>query len=419
MRVLWFTNTPSLASSLLNHSTIAGGWMDSLEKRISERNDVELVVAFQFEQRDAQKLAGEHSTYYIVPHKQSLFQKFSTRHFNLSHDNSDIKHYLRIIEDFKPDIIQVFGSENNFGLVAGMVNIPLIIHIQGILTVCELKWLMTGMTPGYLLKHSSLKKIFLGSSFYHHYVSFKRSSAREKRIFSKCRYFIGRTDWDRRVSAILAPDSEYFHCNEMLRPPFYGYQWKGLNTGQVVLLTTIQGNLYKGLETVMESAAFLKQRMGLKFEWRIAGINSSDSLVPLIEKWTNKKFQDQSVRFLGLLQPEQLIEQMQAASIFIHPSHIDNSPNSVCEAMLLGMPVIATFTGGTGSMLKDKEDGILVQDGDPYALAGTILELSKDMDYAAELGKRARQRALQRHDPDAIVNNLLSIYKDVIKRYHQ
>jgi glycosyltransferase involved in cell wall biosynthesis len=82
--------------------------------------------------------------------------------------------------------------------------------------------------------------------------------------------------------------------------------------------------------------------------------------------------------------------------------------------MLLGMPVIATFAGGIPSIVENKKEGLLVQDGDPYALAGAIIELKKDQKYANDLGNNARARARIRHDPQRIVSELLSIYSSII-----
>jgi glycosyltransferase involved in cell wall biosynthesis len=82
--------------------------------------------------------------------------------------------------------------------------------------------------------------------------------------------------------------------------------------------------------------------------------------------------------------------------------------------MLLGMPCIATFAGGTGSMLKDGEEGIMIQDGDPWALAGSILELYRDPVKAQKYGQNARQRALIRHDKETITNGLIDIYQKVL-----
>ena len=112
---------------------------------------------------------------------------------------------------------------------------------------------------------------------------------------------------------------------------------------------------------------------------------------------------------------EELAEELKNADIYCHTSHIENSPNSVCEAMLIGMPVIATFVGGTDSMLHHDKEGILYQDGDPYALAAYIVELHDDFAKAKTLGDNARKVALARHDKDIIVKDLLSTYNSIVK----
>jgi glycosyltransferase involved in cell wall biosynthesis len=96
------------------------------------------------------------------------------------------------------------------------------------------------------------------------------------------------------------------------------------------------------------------------------------------------------------------------------PSHIENSPNNLCEAMLIGMPCISTFAGGAGSLITDKFDGILIQDGDPYAMAGAILELYNDKEKAILLGQNARETALKRHDKDTVINDIIYNYNKII-----
>ena len=128
----------------------------------------------------------------------------------------------------------------------------------------------------------------------------------------------------------------------------------------------------------------------------------------------NVKFNQINIQLLGPLQEKELVNELLEADVFIHPSHIDNSPNSVCEAMILGMPVIATFAGGIPSIVENKKEGLLVQDGDPYALAGAIRELKENRDYANQLGSNARAKALTRHNPKRIITNLMNIYSSVI-----
>jgi len=95
-------------------------------------------------------------------------------------------------------------------------------------------------------------------------------------------------------------------------------------------------------------------------------------------------------------------------------SHIENESNSLYEAMILGLPCISSFVGGTGSTIKDCYNGILIQDGDPWVLAGAILELYNDKEKAILLGQNARETALKRHDKDTIINDIINNYKEII-----
>ena len=78
--------------------------------------------------------------------------------------------------------------------------------------------------------------------------------------------------------------------------------------------------------------------------------------------------------------------------IYIAISHIENSPNSLCEALILGAPCIATNAGGTSSLIEDGNNGILIQDGDAYSMAGAIIELTENYNIAIDYGNSARKK---------------------------
>ena len=112
----------------------------------------------------------------------------------------------------------------------------------------------------------------------------------------------------------------------------------------------------------------------------------------------------------GKLQPLELITKMLEADCFVMPSHIENSPNSLCEAMILGMPCITTLAGGSSSLLRDKEEGLIIQDGDPWSMAGAVLELIHEKETAISYGKKAREKSMRRHNKDIITKGLVEIY---------
>ena len=176
----------------------------------------------------------------------------------------------------------------------------------------------------------------------------------------------------------------------------------------------MNANIYKGLEIILETAALLRANSNIDFEWNVVGIKPNSQLVRAIEKITKKKFNSNGVFFKGEKNEQELVISLKDSHIFIHSSHIDNSPNSVCEAMLLGMPVIAGFVGGVSSIIENKVNGLLYNSNDPYDLAGIIKEKVKNMSELEKFGQKAREHALKKHDPEEIVNTILNTYEKIL-----
>jgi glycosyltransferase involved in cell wall biosynthesis len=417
MRVLWFTYTPSLSADYLKNKSVGGGWIGSLEAELSKIQTVQLGISFNLD-RDIKPFTINQTKYFPVynaPPKGKI-NKLVSRWKKRIKDEADIQPYLDIIDEFKPDIVHIFGTEGIFGLIISKVTIPCIIHIQGVLTICVKKW-YSGLTVVDILKYSEKWRFLKGFGNYHDYLVNKKLAQRERRIFKKCKYFMGRTDWDRRVISVLSPNSTYFHCDEIIRPEFYSHDFVDEKSKpDFVILTTIRSPIYKGLEAVFECKRILNEmNFGSKVIWKIAGISETDEISNIVERKYRSTFGENGIQLLGPLQENDLINEMLLADVFIHPSHIDNSPNSVCEAMLLGIPVIATFAGGIPSIIENNIEGLLVQDGDPYAMAGAIIEIKENYDRAISLGSHARKKALARHDKNKIVNDLVNIYQRVLE----
>jgi glycosyltransferase involved in cell wall biosynthesis len=417
MRVLWFTPTLSLGANYLNSKSIGGGWIESLESELSRIKDIQLGISFNIKDTDIKSFSVGNTKYYPVNIKLAE-SKFRERYSRLSHNienENNIQKYLEVIQQFNPDLIHVFGSESDFGLVTSKTTVPCIIYMQGNLNVINVKW-FSGLTRTDILKYSDKWLLLKGHGLFHDYFINKKRADRERKIFNFCKYFMGRTDWDRRVSSVLSPGSEYFHCDEILRPGFYANIWKPQGKrDDFVIVSTIRNNIYKGLEGIFECKKILNQSFPeFNLTWKVAGIKDSDEILHIVERKFKDKLLLNKIQLLGHLQENELINELLKADLFVHPSHIENSPNSVCEAMLLGMPVIATYVGGTPSIICDKKEGLLIQDGDQYALAGAIIELSRDQELANRLGENARNVSLKRNDPNKIVNDLLNIYSSVL-----
>ena len=413
MKVLWLGSTPAGAAHMLDFDYPGANWISSLEAYFKKVPEIKLAVGFFYKKHPEFKFSYDSVTYYpIESGVLTLTGRINQKIFNRLDSNTEgIK---KVIEDFKPDIIQLFGTETGLGDVVHLTDIPVIIHIQGLINPYLYAWFPKGINQTTLYLKSSLTDILAKKGILGNYYTFKKWAKREVNTISKGKYFFGRTEWDRRVIKIYNNNCKYFHCDELLRPAFFENQWHPNQASTLKFVTTVNPNIYKGIEIILETAFLLRKNTTLKFEWVVIGIEKNSQLVKLIEKIKKKKFKENFVSFIGPKAGNDVIRELLKADIFIHPSHIDNSPNSVCEAMLLGMPIIAGNVGGVSSLVQHNENGILYNSHDPFELAGIILEKKDKLSELKKLGDNARETAYKRHDPNTIVATLLSTYKQIL-----
>lgn len=414
MRVLWFTNTPSCYQRKTGGYN-GGGWISSLEIELKKR-DVELGVCFYMGGvGEVKKEAQNGTTYYILPRPSKTLMYILTtivgkiEHSSLMHERMAIPNLLNVVNDFRPDIIQVFGSENIYGLIAKHVEIPVILHIQGILSACLNAFLPPFVSwRDYINQTKSIKGRL---SLLSEEIAWKRNSYTEKRIFEAVKYFMGRTQWDKRIVSLLNPKAKYYYCSEILRDKFYSLNTQRILPESPVFVTTISSQLYKGFDLVLKVAKLLKDTWNYEFEWKVFGdINPvvAEKICGIIPETVN-------IRLLGVASAEKIQESLLHATAYVHTSYIDNSPNSLCEAMILGVSTISTNVGGIPSLIENGKTGFLVPSNDPYQMAYLMKLLFDNRDMNVSIGKAAQEVAKIRHDREMIVNSVLKIYDDVIK----
>lgn len=411
MRVLWFSVTASCYSSKQSTSHNGGGWIASLEKIVKTHEDIELGIAFEFAST-AFKETIDGVTYYPI-NTDSSINKLK-RKFSIAHEEHLLlPKCLKVIEDFKPDLIQCFGTEWSFGLVAKHTSIPVVIHMQG-----SMPSYFNALYPprynkwtaiAYDLSRIRLKR--LAHDIFEEHKSQQRTN-REFRVFKANKYFLGRTEWDKNIVELLSPNSKYFTCNEALRDSFYysSEQWKPKKSDTVTLCTTGNGSLWKGLDVVLKTASILTDR-GFKFQWKIIGGVDNIQYIEWMEKLS---FEKSNIILSGVLNESELKCELLDADIYVHPAYIDNSPNALCEAMILGLPCIASYVGGIPSMIEHNVSGLLVPVNEPYFLANEIIRLASDTKRQEQYSEAAIRQARQRHSTTNIATELIEAYNAIL-----
>lgn len=413
MKVLWLAPTPSLyqANNKYNSLYNGGGWVSSLEKLIYKSKDIDLAVGFFMDNEPFKSLQNNH-TYYPITTSKNKFEKILNK---LSFDRStkkELENIMKVVEDFKPDLIHIFGTEYSFGLISKLTKVPVVIHIQGILNPYDNAFFPPNDN---LLNHFINGNLKNFVNVYRTKRSFELGGKREVSVMESCPNYTGRTKWDFAVSRIYNNQSKYYHINEVLRDEFYDTQLPIKQSFEVdnklKLITTISKVPYKAFDLILKTAKILKENVGLQFQWDVYGIEDY--------KYWEKKLSINSasvnVSCNGVIDAKGLREKLISSDIYIHPSYIDNSPNSLCEAQILSLPIISTNVGGISSLINDNNSGMLCPANDPYTLAYKINLLYGNQVLRKELGEQGRAVAMERHDRETILNAIVLMYNELSK----
>ena len=122
---------------------------------------------------------------------------------------------------------------------------------------------------------------------------------------------------------------------------------------------------------------------------------------------------------LGPLGAAEMAEQYRQANVFVCPSSIENSPNSLGEAQLIGCPVVASNVGGVADMVADGLTGLLYRFEETEMLAEAVCRMFGNDALAASLSAGGIRAASERHDGDRNAREMLEIYKSIAESERQ
>ena len=419
MRVLWIAQNGGKYKN--NKIKGTGGWIGALQEELLKYdNNVELGIVFPVLTNESPITEGRTSYF---PYKMSTGQNKLERLIYYAKkkwekdDELCSEQILRVVNQFDPDIIHVWGIEFAHSAVIPNLNKPCVVHIQGLTALYVYTYIPPFLSEVDLKKCNSwFERIILHHGEYEEYQNYIRRANREIAISPFVRNWIGRTDWDYEASQLLSKNSRYFNGEEVMRNDFKEKKWNYHYNGILHIQSNIANGWYKGIDVVLKTAEVLKNH-SINFEWNIYGIKRDSRIVNYIIKKCHIKPEDVNVIFHGSVDGETIVKSLLTSDVYVHPSYIENSSNAIAEAMYLGLPVVAQYVGGNPSMLKE-ESGILVAPNEPYSMAFNLMELRKK-EVAEKYSIKAIEVAEKRQDNQKTVANLLEIYKTVIKDHKQ
>lgn len=403
MKVLWFVNNPINITNA-NNPYNGGGWISSLLKEISHIKDIQINICYIGD--DFHKETSEGIQFYVVPNIEKSYVKKFLKYFPLTRrsyakqtEKKYIKIFCKVVEDCNPDLIQIFGSESYFGLIAGKISTPIVLHVQGVLNPY-----LNAFLPPFVSWYSYILSSYLPHVILSKYCdkcNIEDGAIREKTILKNTNLYFGRTEWDKRIINVYNRQSKYFYCSEILRDPFYKKHNRSIPQ-RLKIVSTISKPLYKGFDLILNTIRVLSENYKLDFEWHIFG-NIDNNYYRISKSITG-------LYMRGVVDSECIANEISSSTLYFHSSYIDNSPNSVCEAMMIGVPVISTNVGGISSLISDGKNGYLIPSNDSFQAAFLINNIFCDINLNITIGNEAHKTAEKRHDKKTIAKDLINCY---------
>lgn len=424
MRVLWVCNImlPVIARALGRDCSNKEGWLAGLlDNLMAKGSQVELGVAFPVGPGE-EMLRGETSgvRYYGFRENTKKPENYDP---GLERDMQEI------MQDFQPELLHCFGTEYPHTLAAvrayGRPRNTLI-GIQGLCAVYADAY-MANM-PREICRMITFRDCVKRDGLLRQQEKFRRRGQWEQEAVRLTGHVAGRTDWDRYWTAKWNPTAQYHVLQETLRPVFYQGQWRFENCRRHSIFMSQGDYPIKGLHYMLEAMPAVLEKYPdahlfvagncLLRKGFAAGLKIS-AYGKYLEKQIKEYGLAEHISFLGSLTGEQMKEQYLRCNTYVCVSSIENSPNSLGEAMLLGVPVAAGLTGGIGSMIAPDEGWLFPgfsgeESGErkriSTALGQSVLEVFAQGDQVVERTEKARIHARRTHDGENNLMQLVELY---------
>lgn len=416
MKILWLTvmsQVIDLSQSEKEHKA-SGGWIAATAKNLEAYDDIEkfIIVSVNRDNKEEKKVVDDKKIVYFVRANQVKFGRDKVLEEKLA----------KIIEEERPDVVDVQGTEFSFGESVLNLNLecPVSVTLQGLADSC-VKVYTKGMPLKELIfgRAKADNKRFKG--ILERKMLLYMRALTSNSIIKKSRYCIGRTHFDKLEAKGINKNIKYYSCNRILRDDFYNAEkWNIKNANKHQLFGISSQVPYKGLHYAVKVIAKLKEKypdvcLSVPGNFKI---DLPDSTIQSYEKYIKKLINEYGVRdnikFLPSLNPSEMIDEMMKCRAFYQYSIIENSPNSLAEAQILGVPCVASDVGGTSSYVEDGKDGLLFKVDSVYECAEKIAELFENDSLCLSLSENGIKTAEERHNVKSNTEKLISIYKDII-----
>lgn len=436
MRVLWVCNImlPAVAKHLGLEASNKEGWLTGLSAEILKKqreNGVALGICFPAEGKLAdfdEKLE--------VPGTDAKIHAFGFCEDLLRAEVYDERCERRlgeIMERFQPDLIHCFGTEFPHTLAAVKAfgkRERTLIGIQGLCSVCA-NYFRADL-PDRVWRRTTFRDFVRRDDLRRQHEKYVQRGVYEVEAVQRAGHITGRTKWDKKYTGAWNPEAEYHFMNETLRPCFYEGRWEPESCRRHSLFLSQGDYPLKGLHYVLQAMpdilrdypdaeVYVAGNSIIKSaaEKGLAGCKGKlklESYGKYILQLMRETGTLGKIHFLGRLNAGQMKEQYLRSNVYVCASTVENSPNSVGEAMMLGVPTVCAEVGGIPDIFTGGVDGPTYRTGDLKGLAEAVKIMFAGGGRVDAYREAEREHARRTHDPQKNYERLMEIYGEIAGR---
>ncbi len=405
------------SGDMSNNKFHAAGWVEALIEEFCQKDDMKLHVIYPvYGRREVIKLQMKGCSFCSLPHRKSIYKT----------DSKARTIMMKMLDEIKPDIIHICGTEYPYCLemvqaakATGNLNKVLIV-IQGL--CFKIAEHYCDSIPQNVKWRFTFRDILRFDNIFLQMVKMAQRGKNEIQALKLVENVAGRTDWDKCCTKLINPNLRYFHNNEVLRDVFYKNSWDIERCERHTIFVSQSSYTIKGFHILLDAIKLLKEKYPDLMVYTTGNLVNSkrfDIRENSYSKYIKAKIQkynlEKQIQFCGYLSAEEMMQRYLKANVFVSPSLIENSSNSIGEAMLLGCPVVASLVGGTNNFIQHEQNGLLYQANAAYMLAYYIEKIFENDEYAVGLGHAASETATNMFYRKTNVDELIAIYHNIIK----
>jgi glycosyltransferase involved in cell wall biosynthesis len=408
IKVLWFCNVGFSEE----RSATTGSWLYSMSDSLINTGEVELFNITQGNVKEVTRQNYKSINQWYVPD--------SKLGRNGLPNSKIIVEIQKLVNDVKPDIIHIWGTENYWGLLyaRGFIKGDVILEIQG-LKYAYAKYFYSGLSLVDLVKCFRLKEFLRPSgSLFGLKLGFERWGRFEKEMLLSCEYISTQSEWVRTYVRNINSNAKLINTQLALRNEFIdAYKWDidSCTAFQVFTSSSSSSISYKGLHILLDAIAILSGRFP-EIKLCIAGNISNGIRRDGYSKWLqekiNKKGIINNVTWLGSLDAEAIVAQMKKANVVVVPSFIETYCLALDEALTVGVPTVVSFSGAMPELAQHEKTALFYSPGDVEMCANAIERFFIDRSLALKISENAYNDKCNK-DNENIALFQLKVYKEI------